>query len=86
MTARGQTLTVLGMHLVRALQLAEGGAPQAQQQISEARKIVGQLTQEIRTTSYLLHPPLLDETGVAAALKWYVEGLRRTEWTAKDRF
>lgn len=35
------------------------------------------LTQEIRTTSYLLHPPLLDESGIAAALRWYVEGLEK---------
>jgi signal transduction histidine kinase len=34
-----------------------------------------QLSQEIRTTSYLLHPPLLDETGLSGALSWYTEGL-----------
>jgi signal transduction histidine kinase len=36
---------------------------------------VQQLTQEIRTTSYLLHPPLLDESGLPAALSWYIRGL-----------
>lgn len=29
----------------------------------------------VRNLSYLLHPPLLDETGLRAALHWYVEGL-----------
>lgn len=29
----------------------------------------------IRNLSYLLHPPLLDETGLRSALHWYVEGL-----------
>ena len=29
---------------------------------------------ETRTISYLLHPPLIDELGFAAAAKWYVEG------------
>ncbi len=29
----------------------------------------------VRNISYLLHPPLLDETGLHAALHWYVEGL-----------
>ena len=29
---------------------------------------------EIRTLSYLLHPPLLDELGLASAVKWYVAG------------
>ena len=30
---------------------------------------------EIRTTSHLLHPPLLDEIGFASAARWFVEGL-----------
>ena len=71
----GQTLTVLGMNLAQASRLTRKGDPQLREQIAEAQKIVEQLTQEIRTTSYLLHPPLLDEAGVSAALKWYVEGL-----------
>jgi signal transduction histidine kinase/CheY-like chemotaxis protein len=71
----GQTLTVLGMNLVKASELSAKGNPRLREQILEAQKIVEQLTQEIRTTSYLLHPPLLDEAGVSAALKWYVEGL-----------
>ncbi len=29
----------------------------------------------VRSLSYLLHPPLLDETGLRAALHWYVDGL-----------
>jgi signal transduction histidine kinase len=34
-----------------------------------------QLTSEIRTSSYLLHPPLLDEEGLNAAISLYVRGL-----------
>ena len=33
------------------------------------------VVKEIRTLSYLLHPPLLDEVGLACALRWYVDGL-----------
>ena len=33
--------------------------------------------QEIRTTSYLLHPPLLDEVGFTSAAQWFVEGFAR---------
>ncbi len=33
-----------------------------------------QALQEIRTTSYLLHPPLLDEAGFTSAAQWYVDG------------
>jgi signal transduction histidine kinase len=32
------------------------------------------MNKEVRTVSYLLHPPLLDEAGLACALRWYVEG------------
>src|SRR6202522_4061687 len=71
----GQTLTVLGMNLATVSQLADGADPQLREQVSELQKAVDQLTQEIRTTSYLLLPPLLDEIGVWAVLKWYVEGL-----------
>jgi two-component system NarL family sensor kinase len=37
--------------------------------------MVQHLLQEIRTTSYLLHPPMLDECGISPALSWYVQGL-----------
>jgi two-component system NarL family sensor kinase len=31
----------------------------------------------VRNLSYLLHPPLLDETGLRAALHWHIEGLAK---------
>jgi signal transduction histidine kinase len=39
------------------------------------QELVEQLHREIRTASYLLHPPMLDENGLAPALSWYVPGL-----------
>ena len=36
-----------------------------------------ELSDEIRTMSYLLHPPLMDEAGLSGALGWYVEGLQQ---------
>jgi signal transduction histidine kinase len=32
---------------------------------------------ETRTVSHLLHPPLLDEAGLASAIRWYAEGFSR---------
>ncbi len=32
---------------------------------------------DVRTFSYMLHPPLFDELGLSAALKWYLEGYAR---------
>lgn len=42
--------------------------------LAESRQLCDQALQEIRTLSYLLHPPALDQVGLVGALKWYVEG------------
>jgi signal transduction histidine kinase len=42
--------------------------------IAECIKLLDQAMTETRTISHLLHPPLLDETGLASAARWYVEG------------
>ena len=71
----GQTLAVLGMNLAQLVRRVEVTAPELAKEGKEIEAMVQQLHREIRTTSYLLHPPLLDETGLASALGWYVEGL-----------
>ncbi len=73
----GQLLTALGMSLAMAAQHAPKGVPQFARYTEESEKLVQQLSQEIRTMSYLLHPPLLDETGLAEALRWYIQGLTK---------
>ena len=42
--------------------------------VADSASLVHQMSDDIRTMSYLLHPPLLDETGLASALQWYVDG------------
>jgi len=42
--------------------------------MSEIAALADQALQEIRTTSYLLHPPLLDEAGFISAAQWFVDG------------
>jgi signal transduction histidine kinase len=49
-------------------------SPDAAKRISENAAMVEEASSQIRTISYLLHPPLLDEAGLASALRWYVEG------------
>ncbi len=71
----GQTLTALGMSLAHVAQLAEQKAPQFVKDLNQTQEFVQQLSQEIRTMSYLLHPPLLDESGLPVALRWYAQGL-----------
>jgi PAS domain S-box-containing protein len=71
----GQTLTVLGMGLAQLVQRAARSAPELATDAEMIQETVQQLHREIRTASYLLHPPLLDETGLRSALSWYVQGL-----------
>ena len=71
----GQLLTVLAMDLSTLVRNAQEIAPEIAESAEEARELVHQLTSEIRTTSYLLHPPLLDEEGLQAAISWYIRGL-----------
>ena len=72
----GQTLTALAMQLARVSEDAKKHPGYLPKDVQDAQELVQQLSQEIRTTSYLLHPPLLDESGIASALGWYVQGLK----------
>ncbi|HEY6370377.1 MAG TPA: ATP-binding protein [Candidatus Sulfotelmatobacter sp.] len=63
------------MSLAQAVQQLPPQAPLLGKQIDESQELVQQLSQEIRTMSYLLHPPLLDETGLSEALHWYIRDL-----------
>ena len=71
----GQTLAVLGMNLSVISQTVREKAPEIAEIADETDELIQNLTKEIRTTSYLLHPPLLDDNGVPAALSWYIQGL-----------
>ena len=42
--------------------------------LEDCSQTIDQCIGETRTMSYLLHPPLLDESGVASAAEWYVNG------------
>jgi len=42
--------------------------------LSRCQALGRQSLQELRTLSYLLHPPLLDEAGLASAVRWYADG------------
>jgi len=49
-------------------------SPDAAKYVSEIAAMADEASKQIRTISHLLHPPLLDEAGLALALRWYVEG------------
>jgi PAS domain S-box-containing protein len=68
LTGLSLNLAVLGRHA----DVAQN--PQASKALSDSLGLAEQASQEIRTMSYLLHPPLLDEAGLAQALRWYIDG------------
>jgi two-component system, chemotaxis family, sensor kinase Cph1 len=71
----GQTLTVLGMNLAMLVEKAGRDSPELVNDAEKIQDTVQGLHRDIRTASYLLHPPMLDESGLSPALSWYVQGL-----------
>jgi PAS domain S-box-containing protein len=73
----GQIIAALSMNLAQISSLIGGDNQKLGELANQARTFAKELEKEIRTTSYLLHPPMLDELGLRAALVWYVEGLEQ---------
>jgi two-component system, NarL family, sensor kinase len=69
----GQTLAALSMNLAAVGADIEKLAKTASV-ISDSTALVNDMSTDIRTISYLLHPPLLDEAGLSSALTWYIRG------------
>jgi signal transduction histidine kinase len=65
----GQLLAVAKMHMSVLLEKNPHD-----ELLKEIDKLLNESVTETRTISHLLHPPLLDEVGLASAARWYVEG------------
>ncbi|MGD0695372.1 MAG: PAS domain S-box protein [Terriglobia bacterium] len=72
--AIGQNLVGLVANLTVAHRSAGKLNPKARQALSGSLEVAERSLNEMRTLSYLLHPPLLDEDGLASALAWYIKG------------
>ena len=70
----GQNLVALRMNLSLVRDQIAKLDPKLRQALSESADLADQCIRELRTLSYLLHPPLLDERGLASALRLYSEG------------
>jgi PAS domain S-box-containing protein len=71
----GQNLAALGMSLTGIEDDVKRDPARLSESINHAKNLIRDLTKEIRTTSYLLHPPMLDESGLSTALRWFIDGL-----------
>ncbi|MEY2412506.1 MAG: hypothetical protein QOD84_1112 [Acidobacteriaceae bacterium] len=80
----GQTLTALGINLATLQNIARDGNQQIVNLAAQSQQLSDALSKEIRTLSYLLHPPLLDEVGLGSALSWYVDGFSQRSQSKVD--
>jgi len=67
----------LTLNLSAMQSLAGSGDTEIASLATQTQQLSDDLSREIRTLSYLLHPPLLDEAGLASALSWYVDGFSK---------
>ena len=70
----GQLLVAISMNISRIQQEAHKLSPQVARLVDDNDSMVNEVSKQIRTISYLLHPPLLDIAGLASALRWYADG------------
>ncbi len=69
----GQTLAAIQLNLAM-LQNGSSSEIQNSRRLGETIDLADQAMKEVRTLSYLLHPPMLDEAGLLLAVEWYVAG------------
>lgn len=67
----GQHLTALKLNLDIGMQRTKSP------ELSQAAEMADAAMLKVRNLSYLLHPPLLDESGLLPAIHWFVEGFRK---------
>jgi len=70
----GQSLAALKMTLGRLRQQLTKNPDSAASLLESAILLTDGAVREVRTVSYLLHPPLLDDAGLGPALRWYAKG------------
>jgi signal transduction histidine kinase len=73
----GQTLTASLMAVSQAISCPEPLPTGCQSGLRDVEDLLQHAVDEVRTVSHLLHPPLLDESGLLSAIRWYAEGFSK---------
>ena len=73
----GQSIAALLMNLNRLKRESESLSAGVAKTAAESAALAKEVSDSLRTVSYLLHPPLLDEAGLKSALDWYAEGFEQ---------
>jgi signal transduction histidine kinase len=80
----GQHLVLLSAALERLQSSVPPSSAQSRRLFSEAEELAAQALREVRTLSYLLYPPMLDESGLEDAICHYVEGYSKRSGVQVD--
>jgi PAS domain S-box-containing protein len=70
----GMYVSALSLALGKLRTYLDERNPEQQKIVAECRDIIQAAAGEIRSISYLLHPPTIEEMGLASALEWLVRG------------
>lgn len=70
----GQTLTAIKMNLSYLGRDTSKLDERGRNAMAESKELIDNSLKEVRTLSHLLHPPMLDDVGLVAAIRWYVNG------------
>jgi signal transduction histidine kinase len=79
-----QDLAALKMLLARLNRASDRFSDSERSALTESMSLAEQSMTQIRTLSYLLHPPFLDETGLVSAIRWYAAGFAERSGIAVD--
>ncbi len=73
----GQHLSGMALSIGQVLADFPPGHDRLRQLLQDSHLASRQALEEVRTVSYVLHPPILDGLGLVAALRWYFDGLQK---------
>ena len=71
----GQKLSVLAINLELARKKIGSSTSSVHEILSECSSLTQDICDEVRTVSYMMHPPLLDECGLETSLQMYTAGI-----------
>ena len=80
----GQYLSVLKMRLDALRTAAVRSNSSNADELEQCSQLMNEAVQEVRTISYLLYPPMLEEMGLKTAVPWYLDGFAQRSGISTD--